>query len=496
MTARRFVPAGWTLTAPLIALGLLAGLAAAAAPLRWSVLALGGALGLALALWRPLFAVVCAVGLGVTKAFLARLGYGGFLFDFGQIFLAVALVGWVARKLLARDFTLPVPALLVPLGVYVFAGAVSLIGAPSYEDGLPELIKWLQIAAIMVIVVDETRVVDWRWLLAGLCGLALLQGALGLLQYVGRAGSLGFPPDLLESFRSGPGTFRAFGTFEQPNPFGGFVGLLWPVAAGAALGLLGEVWLRRLAPGGWRTALRAPATGLLLLASGAAGIGLAGLYASSSRGGWVGAAGAAGVMAVFLPRRWGWSLSAVAGGLAVVGLALSLNLVPANISARLASAVDFIGVEDVRGVSISNENFAVVERLAHWQAALGMIEAHPWFGVGLGNYAAAYETYRLLNWPNALGHAHNIYLNVWAETGLFGLVTYFALWGSVVWITIGGLRHSQGLERGVLIGLLGAWTHLSLHQLFDNLYVNNIHLLLAALLGLLAYHHGKQRSTD
>ena len=149
----------------------------------------------------------------------------------------------------------------------------------------------------------------------------------------------------------------------------------------------------------------------------------------------------------------------------------------------------------MRGVSISNDNFAVVERLAHWQAALAMIQDRPWLGVGLGNYAAAYERYRLVNWPNALGHAHNIYLNVWAETGLFGLVTYFALWGSVVWFTIRGLRWSAGLERGVLLGLLGAWTHLSLHQLFDNLYVNNMHLLLAALLGLLALVYGKQRST-
>jgi len=488
MIAHRLAALNGPRTALLTALAVVGGLAVAVAPLTWGVAALGGALVLALALWRPLFAVLCAVGLGVTKAFLARLGYGGILFDFGQVFLGLALAGWAARKLLARDFTLPAPALLLPLGLYLFVAAASLLGATSYEDGLPELIKWAQIALVIVLVVDETRDVDWRWLPAGIFALTLAQGALGLLQYVGRAGALGFPPDLLESFRSGPGTFRAFGTFEQPNPFGGFLGLLWPVAAGAALGLGGELWVRR------RGDLRN--IGLLTLAAAAAGVGLAALYASSSRGGWIGAVGAVGVMAVFVPRRLGWSLSAAAGAVVVVGLALSLNLVPASITDRLASAVDFIGVDDVRGVSITNENFAVVERLAHWQAALGMIQAHPWLGVGLGNYAAAYETYRLLNWPNALGHAHNIYLNVWAETGLFGLVTYFALWGSVVWVTINELRLRRGLERGILIGLLGAWAHLSLHQLFDNLYVNNIHLTLAALLGLLAFLHGKQRTTD
>lgn len=491
MTARW----AWQL-APTVAwagIAVVIGLVLAVLPVKWAGLAVAGLLILALALWRPMIAIACAVGLGITKAYLARLGYGGFLFDLGQIFTGVALAGWAARKLLRRDLSFRAPALLIPLGLFALVGAASLLDALSYADGLPELIKWLQIMAIVVVVVDEASEIDWRWLVVGLCALAVVQGGLGLVQYLGRGASLGFPPDLLESFRIGPDRFRAFGTFEQPNPYAGFVGLVWPIAAGAALGLLAESAKRR----GWLalTALRPIEWAQLVLFLAAAGLGLAGLYGSVSRGGWIGAAGAAAVMAVLLPRRWGWSISAVVGVAAVAGLAWSLNLVPANIAARLTSATDFIGVQDVRGVTISNDNFAVVERLAHWQAAFSMIQDRPWLGVGLGNYAAAYDRYRLVNWPNALGHAHNIYLNVWAETGLFGLVTYFALWAAVVWITLRGLRRSAGLERGVLLGLMGAWTHLSLHQLFDNLYVNNMHLLLAALLGLLAYVYGKQRTT-
>jgi hypothetical protein len=41
--------------------------------------------------------------------------------------------------------------------------------------------------------------------------------------------------------------------------------------------------------------------------------------------------------------------------------------------------------------------------------------------------------------------------------------------------------------RGVAIGLLGAWTHLSVHHLLDNLYVNNVHLHVGVLLGILAF---------
>jgi len=93
--------------------------------------------------------------------------------------------------------------------------------------------------------------------------------------------------------------------------------------------------------------------------------------------------------------------------------------------------------------------------------------------------------YALLNWPNALGHAHMIYLNVLAETGVIGLTAYLALWLAVLALTVRVIGRSDGWRRGLALGLLGAWVHLSAHQVVDNLYVNNIHFTLAVLLGLL-----------
>ncbi|HEY4691614.1 MAG TPA: O-antigen ligase family protein, partial [Anaerolineae bacterium] len=119
------------------------------------------------------------------------------------------------------------------------------------------------------------------------------------------------------------------------------------------------------------------------------------------------------------------------------------------------------------------------------QAAVYMIEAHPWTGVGFSNYPPVYEQYRLLNWPMPLGHAHNIYLNVAAETGLPGLAAYLILWIAVFGLTVRTLKAQSGVGRGLALGLLGAWVHLSVHHLFDNLYVDNVHLNIGAMLGLL-----------
>ncbi len=162
-------------------------------------------------------------------------------------------------------------------------------------------------------------------------------------------------------------------------------------------------------------------------------------------------------------------------------------MLPASLQARLQSAItDFTGFHDMRAAPVSDENFAIVERLAHWQAALNMADAHPWLGVGLGNYEAAYPRYGLPSWPRALGHAHNDYLNTLAETGLLGLSAYLLGWALIVAWTLRALRTRDPLWRGLTLGLLGVWTHLAVHSLFDKLYVNNLFLHLGVTLGLLA----------
>ena len=213
-------------------------------------------------------------------------------------------------------------------------------------------------------------------------------------------------------------------------------------------------------------------------------LGLA-LLASWSRGGWLGAAAAAIAILYFLPlRRW----QGAVGVLVIVVLAggmLNSGLLPSSVADRLTGFADYVQFQDVRGVDITPASYAVLERMAHWQAAFEMATHQPWLGVGFGNYEAAYSDYSLLNWPYPLGHAHNYYLNLLAETGVLGLLAYLAFWGSVMLSTIRIIGRSRGFERGIALGLMGVWVHLAVHHLVDKLYVNNIYLHLGALLGLL-----------
>lgn len=266
---------------------------------------------------------------------------------------------------------------------------------------------------------------------------------------------------------------RASGVFDQPNPFGGFLGLALPVALSLALWAWGEFVQRG---GRWINSLWA-----LYYTAATALIGL-GLLASWSRGAWLGAV--VGVLVVMVVRSRRAAILSAIGALAVAGMTLlgafSPTAIPQPISERLADLPAYFGWTDVLSQPVTDENFSVVERIAHWTAAQRMWERSPWFGVGAGNYAAVYPEVRLPRWEDPLGHAHNIYLNVLGETGIVGLASFIVLWGAVVVWTWQRARNSdqsnldQRWLAAVAVGVLGLVAHLSVHNLVDNLFVRGI----------------------
>jgi O-antigen ligase len=418
-----------------------------------------------------------------------------------QVFFVLTLGIWVARGMVYRNVGLQVgrwgrktTSLLLALVIFVGAALLSLWDAvelPIY--GIPELAKWVQITLLFLFVSTYLTRRRLPWLVGGLLAIGVFQACVGIWQF----GLRGDGPEhfaiLDDSF------YRAYGTFEQPNPYAGFLGLMLPLAVGVVVGAVGDRLQNRQGNKGTRKQVARPLcvslppcfkvilTPRVLIPAGAAVAMGVGLFTSWSRGGWLGFGAAAVVMALALPRKAHWGILVVAV-LAVGALGLqATGLMPASVEARLTGFAEYVQFEDVRGVGINDANYAVIERLAHWQAALEMWRYDFWTGVGFGCYEPAYRGFGLINWRTPLGHAHNYYLNIAAETGLIGLAAYILLWGVVFWQTWRATRHANGLLRGLTIGLLGTWTHLSVHHLFDNLYVNNVHLHIGVLFGLLAY---------
>jgi len=437
----------------------------------------------------------------------------------GHAFIALALASWLMRGMSARERPQPgtvdrigtLSPLLLSLIVFFGAALLSLwdaVGLAAY--GIPELIKWAELLLLVIFVKEHLAPSAARFrilpspsedararlrrldlLILALLGSGVFQAAVGIWQF-------GLRDEGPEHFRIlGGDFFRAYGTFEQPNPYAGYVGLTAALALGVVMEATRGRWVDWFATRFGKKALTHPSSDppsrqriglpLYLLSGGVLGTMLVALVASWSRGAWIGFAAAALTIGAAVPRR---TLGSVLLVIVLVGGATGLHAsgqLPASFTARLTEFVQDIRLEDVRGVPINDANYAVMERLAHWQAALSMFRNSLWTGVGFGSYEAAYPTFALVNWPFALGHAHNIYLNLAAETGVVGLVAYLLLWAVAFWQTWRVTRRARGLTRGLAIGLLGAFTHITVHHLLDNLYVNNVHLHIGVLLGLAVF---------
>lgn len=468
------------------ALALAAGVVAGLAPTGWAI---GGLLAAALGVLvivEPALALVLMLALAPLKTLVATEAPGLLPADPGLLMFALAIGAWMVwrARVCHTIRALPRSPVYVPLVAILLAFGPSVAGAAAIGDWVTELAKWVAMLLLVPIVRDLGRGSRWQWIAFGAVWAGVLQAVIGLYQYFGGSGAAHL---WIANFQR----FRAFGSFGQPNPFSALMGMTLPLALGLGWGYARRaVVLRR------RSAWRGPAL-LALIYGVSAGILTSGLIASWGRGAWLGFGAALLVMVCFAAPRWWQSAGlavALSGGLLIVW---SLGLIPAGIAARLTSAAEeFIGFRDVRGVPVTNANYPILERLAHWQAALAMADAHPLIGVGLGNYAAAYPQYSLIGWPDALGHAHNEYLTILAETGVVGLVGYVGGGAAIFYWTARQRRQNDRVLAGLMLGLLGVWTHVAVHSVVDKLTVNNLHLHIGVLLGLLAIGIAQGSSSD
>lgn len=414
--------------------------------------------------------------------------------DSGQIVLAVALLAYGFRWLATRRS--PVRRLRSPivlaLGAFLAVCLLTFWPARDFGEWANECIKWSQVLIIALLVANECDPRRRSLLLAAVLISAAGQAIYGIVQADIRGSG---PREFL--VLGSETRYRAYGTFEQPNPFGGFMGLTWPVAAAVGAWALWQLGLKRWGEGAVRRSSRVSPWLWCLVGGGAFAVAVLCVYAliaSGSRGALVGAGAAGAAMVLVLLRRPLYWLIAAAM-LAALLYGFDVINVPASLEAQLQQYGDL----DVRNAHVTPLTFSTIERLAHWQAAVRMIESSPWLGVGFGNYAAAYPDFRLLPWENALGHAHNYYLNVFAETGAIGLIVYLVLWITIFAVTWCAARKTEIVaspdsslvlrpaamtwSSAICIGILGAWAHLTAHHLFDKLYVANMHVLIGVYLG-------------
>jgi putative inorganic carbon (HCO3(-)) transporter len=386
--------------------------------------------------------------------------------------VALLAIAWLMQVLTGRARPVVASPLLSAIALLLICFTLTVFVAPELNLAAKELLKWVELVLVFVAGASllETPAQRRTMLICLLCAGAS-QALFGLVQ---------------SALRIGPGHFmiggvamRAYGTFEQPNPFGGYMGLNVPLAM--SLAFFG------LPPGRARRAV-----GVIACLTGVA------LVMTLSRGAWVAQVSALMLMAAASSARARHALSAGLVFLVVMMTAL-WPLLPVEMTERLGSVV--LSAFDLAGAAdavVTPENWAVLERLSQWYAGWRMFLDNPLLGVGIGNYNAAYEAYRLEQWPVALGHAHNHYLTIAAEAGFAGFLSYLLVWATAFRACARAIRGATGpLERATAVGILSSLVAFAVHNLFDVLFVHGMGVTLGLLLTLLhGAPHGLSDSHD
>ncbi|KKS65978.1 MAG: hypothetical protein UV36_C0038G0006 [Parcubacteria group bacterium GW2011_GWC2_42_6] len=126
-------------------------------------------------------------------------------------------------------------------------------------------------------------------------------------------------------------------------------------------------------------------------------------------------------------------------------------------------------------------------RLANWSQSLAVAKSNPLLGVGSGNYSFAVEP--SADYRNSIS-SHNLYLDILAELGIFGLLAWLA-----VWLAVGrGFIKLKlaGNQSAFLLGIYGGLVYFAVHSVFETAMFNPIiAAFLMIYLGVASYFKAK-----
>lgn len=354
-----------------------------------------------------------------------------------ESFAGLALFGFVGRKIIKPDFKYLKSWPNIFLVLFLFFSALSLFNSGIYfNKGLHAVLaKWMQYLGICVIFQDNiynTKVIK-RGVFAFLLGASLAvfsglsQNFFGIEFLRGRGMS-----------GMNDGSRAMTSSFDHHNAFGGYL----VVVLSLVIALLLANNLSKLQANGL-SAISLFFTLAIIL--------------TFSRGSWLGAS-VAFLFTIALSNK---NLKRLIPLFFVVILLFLLPVFYERLSLIFKAGGDS-------------------DRFRYWQAALNMINDHPFLGIGAGTFMANFSKYL----PNCnISYAHNCYLQIWAETGIFSLLSFLFFAGSLVYL---GVKKFIVSKDFLLLGLLSGAIGYLVHSFFDtNLYSLRLAILFWVWAGLI-----------
>ncbi|HCC48019.1 MAG TPA: hypothetical protein DEQ38_07905 [Elusimicrobia bacterium] len=329
---------------------------------------------------------------------------------FGLVGLWVSLLVLEGRKAFRReDFVF-----LAPFFAYLVYVVVSFISAPYKGPSVDDFVRYLLYMSVTLIIIREFTAEAVERLTKILLLTAYIAILYGIVQFLD---TRFFPPkDMgpgLDPFvwrwAFGP---RVFSTYGNPNFFGNFLVLILPIIV--------TQFLKR------RSVFLLPLIVMDLIC----------LYATETKGAWLGFAIMSFIFAVFY-------------GYFFLSEKLHISKLKFLLFAALVPAVALGGVFYYAHKNPISVSFRVNTWLSTWE----MIETHPLAGVGVGSFKVVYPSFRRPEIFHIEGkhntetdHAENEHLEQWMDNGIIGGGLY--LW-MIIFVTTVGLRGLSALTANL-----------------------------------------------
>ncbi len=320
------------------------------------------------------------------------------------------------------------------------AAALSLINAESLALSLISFVGLIYFGLLGLAIVNAVESErDIKIVVSALVLSASIASGYGLLQYYGK---LPGPPGFVG------GSPAMISTFGNPNYLAGFLAHL--VVPGVFLCFVIQNRWARL--------------GLLVFLV----LMTAALVAANSVGAWLAALFSAifffaGIVlfrlgrALHAQRRWALAV------VIVLGLVVWLQSPPGPLNALIGRAATLEGGPIEKVVQFFQrlwEENSGIARSWNWWIAYEMLKAHPFVGVGLGDYKVEFLEYKARFKETPLGQqynfylpraiqAHNDYVQLIAELGLIGLLAVGFFVGVLIRSAHNFVRSSESPERRV-----------------------------------------------
>lgn len=320
------------------------------------------------------------------------------------------------------------PSPPLSLNLFVFVVLLSVLASVYIHASIIAGLPWILAAVAFWITLFTARSLKSQKIIT----VALLVLGLGLAVY----GVYNF--FLLKATSIGIAA-----TFGWRNIYGGFLMLIIPLSL--SLMISAKKKLQALI--------------LVILSS----LVITNLVLTFSQGSWI--AGTGGIiLLLILKRKDLFKKEVLIRLLAAAVLVIALTSLLISLHSQLA----FPEQEQNLAEAASFAEASTSNRLAYWQAALGISQDYPLLGIGLGNYQSVMTQYINNIWSFSVS-PHNIVLYLLSGLGIFGLLAFLSFLAFVLIKTIRFLKDSQmnTWESGLVIGLACSVAASFAHALID-----------------------------